>query len=74
MTTEPAPITTRPAPTSPSLVWALRRAVFGLAIMLGVTGLAAYIAHASIDASPADTVANSAAIFIGTPAAPLLKR
>ena len=74
MTTEATPITTRPAPTSPSLGWALRRAVLGLVIMLSVTGLAAYIAHASIDASPVEVEARSSAISIGTPAAPLLKR
>ncbi|MDZ4840917.1 MAG: hypothetical protein SH859_02060 [Hyphomicrobium aestuarii] len=33
------------------LAWIAQRAVLGLAIMLAVTGIAAYIAHASIEAS-----------------------
>jgi len=33
------------------LGWIAQRAVLGLAVMLAVTGIAAYIAHASIEAS-----------------------
>ena len=73
MTTEATPIPTRPAPAPPSLGWALRRALLGLAIMLSVTGLAAYIAQASIDATSTDAEAGSSPISIGTPAVPLLK-
>jgi hypothetical protein len=49
------PATTGHAPqrrdTVRGFVWIAQRAVLGLAIMLAVTGIAAYIAHASIEAS-----------------------
>ena len=55
-----------------SFGWALKRAVLGLAIMLAVTTLAAYLANASIE--PSGDVAQTKAITIGAPAAALLIR
>jgi len=62
----------RPAPRPPSWGWAVRRAVFGLTIMFAVTGLAAYIANASIDTPAEGLEFTPARIAIGTPAAPLV--
>ncbi|MBX9925972.1 MAG: hypothetical protein K2Y05_06410 [Hyphomicrobiaceae bacterium] len=66
-----APITAAPAGTAATkargLSWFLSRAILGLIVMLAVTGIAALIAHASIDNH--DVVEELA---IGTPAAPLL--
>ena len=67
----PADRSTSAAPL-PTWGWALRRAGLGLAIMLAVTSLAAYLAHASID-TPAEAE-GSPGITIGAPAAALLKR
>ena len=64
----------RPAVAAPTLGWAVRRAVLLLVIMFAVTGIAAYIAHASIDASADGAEQNPAGIAIGAPAAAMLKR
>ncbi len=71
MTIEPSePITLRSQAVAPSWGWVVRRAVFGLVVMIAVTSVAAYLAHASIET----TVEPSAAgITIGTPAAAMLK-
>ena len=53
--------------------WAVQRAVLGLAIMFAVTGVAAYIAYASIDASADGIEQGAGGIKIGTPAAPMVK-
>jgi hypothetical protein len=66
-----APTTTRQS--APSWGWAMRRASFGLALMLGVTALAAYLAYASIDPVIAEPEAAAPSINIGTPASALLK-
>jgi hypothetical protein len=76
MTTElrtPTARTLLPA-TTPSWRWAVRRAGFGLTVMLGVTALAAYVAYASIDPVTAEPEAAAASIAIGAPAAALLDR
>ena len=64
------PVTLRAQAVAPSWGWAARRAVLGLVIMLAVTSLAAFLAHASIEA-PLEPPA--AGIIIGTPAAAILK-
>ena len=64
------PVTVRPPAVAPSWGWAARRTVFGLVIMLAVTSLAAFLAHASIE-TPVEPPA--AGITIGTPAAAILK-
>jgi hypothetical protein len=71
MTTEPSELVTlRPQAVAPSWSWVVRRAVFGLVVMIAVTSLAAYLAHASIE-SIAEPSAEG--ITIGAPAAALLK-
>jgi hypothetical protein len=65
------PVTIRPQAVAPSWKWALRRAAFGLVLMVAMTTFAAYLANASIELS-ADPV--PASIAIGTPAAALLGR
>ena len=68
-------LTVRPEANTPSWGWALRRAVFGLVIMIAVTSLAALIANASIE-NPVDTAPSnsaSAEISIGAPAAAMLR-
>lgn len=67
-------LTVRPAARAPSVGWMLRRAVLGLAIMFAVTGLAAYIANASIDLAADGVELTPSRITIGIPAAPLLKK
>jgi hypothetical protein len=63
--------TVQPTPVQPPTTgWIIRRAILGLVIMLAVTGIAAMIAHASIDA--ADGIVDE--IKIGAPATALLKR
>lgn len=64
------PAGSRPAPAAPSWGWVMRRAALGLIIMFAVTGLAAYIAHASIE-TPLEPASS---IEIGTPAGAILKR
>ena len=61
-----------PAAAAPSMGWVVRRALLGLALMLSVTALAAFIFYASIDASADDADASQPGITIGTPAAKLL--
>jgi hypothetical protein len=76
MTTELRAPTDRslPSATTPSWRWAVRRAGFGLVLMLGVTALAAYLAYASIDPVTAEPEALAPSIAIGVPAAALLDR
>ena len=50
----------------------MRKAMIGLVIMLAVTSIATYLAHASIDPS-ADAETTPTPITIGSPAAALLK-
>ena len=57
-----------PQRAAPSWGWAIRRAILGLAIMFAMTGVAAYLAHASIE--PANEPAPG--LSIGAPAAPLV--
>ncbi len=63
------------APTGGAIIrtrgfgWFLTRAIFGIAVMLMVTSIAAFIAHASIDAPE---IVDE--ITIGVAAAPLLAR
>lgn len=66
--------TVRPAARAPSVGWLLKRAVLGLTIMFAVTGLAAYIANASIDPSADGVELTPSRIAIGLPAAQLLKK
>jgi hypothetical protein len=71
-TPDPSPAAQPNPPTRgmPTVGWAVRRAVFGLVIMLAMTTVAAYLAQASIDtpAEPAPTP-----ITIGVSASALLK-
>ena len=64
------PVTIRPQAVAPSWGWAARRAVLGLVIMLAVTSVAAFLAHASIETPVEPPVSG---ITIGTPAAAILK-
>jgi len=73
MTATPTTAAARPAPKAPSWMWAVRRAVLGLTIMFAVTGLAAYIANASIDPAADGNEMTPSRILIGTPAAALVK-
>lgn len=66
----PEPVTLRPQAVAPSWGWVARRTVLGLVIMLAVTSLAAFLAHASIE-TPVEP--SALGITIGTPAAALLK-
>lgn len=66
--------TLRPAARAPSFGWIVRRAIIGLAIMAVVTGLAAYIANASIDPNADGFELTPSRIAIGTPAAQLLRK
>ena len=70
--TTPAVTTVHPAAEAPSLGWVMRRAALGLAIMFAVTGLAAFLAQASIDSTADGVEGNPNAIAIGTPASKLL--
>ncbi len=67
-------VAVRPAARAPSFGWIVRRALLGLTIMFAVTGLAAYIANASIDPAADGVELSPARIAIGTPAAPLLRK
>lgn len=72
-TTQPNP-GVRPAVAAPTLGWVVKRAILGLVIMFVVTGIAAFIAHTSIDASADSIEQNPPGIAIGAPAAAMLKR
>ena len=67
-TTITAPSAARPKPSAPSWRWALRRALLGLTIMFAMTGVAAYLAHASIEPS----IEPAPGLSIGAPAAPMV--
>lgn len=65
------PVTVRPEAVSPSWGWAMKRAAFGLGLMISVTALATYLANASIELSAEPAPAT---IGIGEPAAALLRK
>lgn len=70
MTTNDTAAPAQAVRSGPSTLWFIQRAILGLTVMLAVTGVAAFIAHASIDA----TEPAVEEITIGTPAAALIGR
>jgi hypothetical protein len=64
--------TNNAAPSAPGWAWAARRAALLLALMLSVTTVAAYLAHASIEPT-LESGPEPASIGIGMSAVGLLK-